>query len=191
MPVGVDDPRSLLPAVQWETRKAFLELAKRFYRQTGHVLRVRSGRRTCAEQAEQVSMGFSHAAGCRSWHVLARAIDADPVRVATGKTIADSRVYAQAGAIWEAIGGRWGGRFIIAGYPDEGHFEWHPGLSIDQLCPDPNQCSAVAATVRTKGPATWFWMLGTFAAVVGVALWHDRGLRAEAQALARKFGSIA
>jgi len=162
------DPKGLLPAVQWEARKAFLELGKRFYQATGYILQVRSGRRTCAEQAEQVRLGFSHAAGCRSWHVLARAVDADPVHADTGKVIADSAVYAHAGQIWEQMGGIWGGRFIISGYPDEGHFEWHPGIDVDQLCPSAADCESVSAAIQTQRPV-WPWAIAGFL-VVGAAV---------------------
>jgi hypothetical protein len=170
---GYTDPKGLLPAVQWETRKAFIELSRRFLEQTGHVLRVRSGRRTCAEQAYQVIHGFSHASGCRSWHVLARAVDADPIRAETGAVIADSRVYAKAGVLWEQMGGVWGGRFLIGGYPDEGHFEWHPGMSISEICPNPADCEQVSSAIVTRAPRTLVWAIAGFGVVLGIAAWRN------------------
>jgi hypothetical protein len=171
---AVQDPKQLLPHVEWSTRRAFLQMAARFEAQTGYVLRVRSGRRTCQEQAEQYGIGRTYnlgsptvtgARGCQSWHVLARAVDADPVHPATGKVVASCELASVAGGIWEQLGGVWGGRFGgFGGCGDQGHFEWHPGLSIGQFCPDWTACEAVSRSIQTRDPVSGTaWALGGFA----------------------------
>jgi len=35
----------------------------------------------------------------------------------------------------------WGGRFTNV--KDPGHFEWHPGIRIEDVCPDPRSCAVV------------------------------------------------
>ncbi len=98
---------------------------------------VRSAYRSCAEQAEQWSIGrmpgdtrktVTQAQGCKSWHVLGRAVDID-------LTPPD---YARMGEIAKQLGGKWGGDF--KGFPDVGHVEFHPGITIEQACPDPAGC---------------------------------------------------
>lgn len=176
--VGLD-PKGLLPGIDWRTRKAFEQLQLSFYGKTGYGLKVRSGRRTCAEQAEQYGIGrtynlgskvVTNARGCQSWHVLGRAVDADPVHLATGKVIADCGLATVAGQLWEAQGGVWGGRWGGFGpCGDSGHFEWHPGLSIAQVCPNPDACETVTGRIETREPtsAVW-WAVGGFALVVGL-----------------------
>lgn len=109
---------------------------------------VRSARRTCAEQAEQYSIGRSgpndtrkivtQARGCQSWHVTGRALDIDLYR--NGKKVWQSSEYAIMGAVAKALGWKWGGDF--PGFPDPGHVEWYyPGITIEQNCPDPGVCT--------------------------------------------------
>ena len=189
--LGVQDPKQLLPAVHWETRRAFEQLAQRFRAQTGYELRVRSGRRSCQEQAEQYGIGRTYnlgsptvtgARGCQSWHVLGRAVDADPVQPQTGKVSASCELATVAGQLWEQQGGVWGGRF--PGYGpcgDQGHFEWHPGLTIGQFCPDWNNCEAVSRAIQTQAPVSpAAWALGGFAVALtaGVLVLGHRRVRA-------------
>ncbi len=104
---------------------------------------IRSTRRTCAEQAEQYSIGrgvddsraiVTQARGCMSFHTLGRAID----------FTLPGAAYDTLGQIAEGLGWKWGGRF--PGFPDVGHVEFHPGMTIEQLCPNPDDCqSAVDA----------------------------------------------
>ena len=96
---------------------------------------VRSAYRSCAEQAEQYAIGrtapgtiTTHAKGCQSWHVLGRAVDID----------LQPASYARMGEIAKNLGWKWGGDF--KGFPDVGHVEFHPGLTIEQACPDPDAC---------------------------------------------------
>lgn len=151
----LEDPKDRLASVTADTRESFIRLAEQFHQQTGLKLRVRSGRRTCAEQAQQWAIGrtapgekVTFAKGCRSWHVLGRAVDADPVGA-----FPSCDLYTIAGEIWENMGGRWGGRFPGFGpCGDSGHFEWHPGLSMEALCPDPDDCEAA---VGALGRVQW------------------------------------
>lgn len=178
------DPKNMLPAVQWETRQKFQALAKAFEKQTGLRLRVRSGRRTCQEQADLYGIGrtynlasapVTYARGCQSWHVLARAIDADPVR-ADGSVVGDCKTYTLAGQLWEQLGGVWGGRWTQFGAcGDAGHFEWHPDVTLAELCPEPAACAAVSSAIVTRSPFAWGWATVAFAGVViGARYWARR-----------------
>jgi hypothetical protein len=60
------------------------------------------------------------------------------VIISNGKAVWDSPIYARLGAKWETMGGKWGGRF-----KDPGHFEFHPGLTIEQVCPDSTDCEGL------------------------------------------------
>lgn len=177
----MQDPRGLLRGVEYKTRRAFEQLARSFEPATGWTFKVRSGRRTCAEQADIYAYGRTHhmdkepqtyAQGCRSWHVLGRAIDADLVDP-KGKMAPGCEPYAAAGALWEKMGGVWGGRFTGFGpCGDAGHFEWHPGLTMTQVCPDPAQCYAVEAAVQasTKAPTSPWTLALVGAGLVAIAV---------------------
>jgi len=173
--VALLDPNNVLPYVQWQTRDRALTLARKFQAATGLNLRTRpkGGRRTCAQQNAIYAQGrtepgdvVTHASGCLSWHVLGRALDLDPVD-ASGR-LQPGSAYAWAGSIWKALGGKWGGDF--PGFPDIGHFEYHPGLTIEQACPNPTYCSAIEASIQTTMPfgyGVWLGMVTT--ALVGGA----------------------
>lgn len=103
--------------------------------------RIASARRSCAEQNAIYAQGrttpgviVTGARGCQSWHVWGRAVDLE----ARGATRAD---WEELGRWWESRGGTWGGDF--PNVDDPGHFEWHPGLTIAQACPDPDRCEEV------------------------------------------------
>ncbi len=174
------DPKGLLPQVDWQTRQAFLQLARAFRQQTGLGLLVRSARRSCAEQADLYGIGrtynlasapVTYAQGCQSWHVVGRAIDADPVNLATGKVQASCELATIAGKLWEGQGGVWGGRFGgFGGCGDQGHFEWHGGVKLSQACPAGLSCEQASARVQTQDPPGWGWAVGGFA-LVGLAGW--------------------
>lgn len=107
---------------------------------------VTSTLRTCAKQNELYAQGrtapgavVTNARGCLSWHVLARAVD---ITLPGGKV----EDYEELGIYWENLGGYWGGR--IQGLGDWGHFEWHPGYRIEQLCPNPDNCSGAVERSR-------------------------------------------
>jgi hypothetical protein len=92
-------------------------------------------------------------------------VDVDIVDVTTSRAGAEA-LYAQAGALWKGIGGKWGGDF--PGFPDIGHFEFHPGLSVEDVCPVAASCSDSA--VDTEGSGTFVWaMAGTV--VLAAAAW--------------------
>ena len=108
---------------------------------------VSSTLRTCDEQNAIFSRGrttpgtiVTNARGCKSWHVLGRAIDI----FVPGFTPED---YAVLGDFWERLGGVWGGDFD--GLGDFGHFEWHPGVAIEEVCPNPDQCSSAVKLSRS------------------------------------------
>lgn len=176
--MAILDPKNLLGAIEWTTREHVSALGIRFSRATGLDLRVRSGRRTCAEQDRIYQQGressgdvVTYASGCRSWHVLGRAVDMDPVDAAGGaRPLAD---YQTAGALWKAMGGRWGGDF--PGFPDIGHFEWHPGMTIEQACPSPSYCSQIEASIETSPTFTYYAVVG--ALLSGGAFWALRQFR--------------
>lgn len=97
---------------------------------------VASTRRTCAEQNAIYAQGrtkpgpvVTQARGCMSWHVVGRAMDLNLGSTAKGSD------YAALGKAWVAMGGKWGGDF-----GDPGHFEYHPGMVIESVCPNPDDC---------------------------------------------------
>src|SRR5690606_12391214 len=102
--------------------------------------------RTCEEQDAIYAQGrtssgtiSTNARGCKSWHVLGRAVDADPFNPRTGEVfLGNSTEYRVLGVIWKKLGGVWGGDF--SGLYDPGHFEWHPDKSIEDVCPENMSC---------------------------------------------------
>lgn len=177
--MAVLDPKGLLDTVTEETASAFMDLADSFAEAADLDLRVRSGARTCAEQREIYAKGRSaggtietYADGCRSWHVLAMAVDADVIDPRTGKAAYDCLTYQRAGEIWEAMGGVWGGRFRGFGAcGDAGHFEWHPGLKMADICPDPNDCEAAVIRARElQAPPVKMGMVIAGVALIGTGL---------------------
>ncbi len=144
-PAGGDDPPPGLSPAElaiWRglepSTRAFVREVLARARGAGLAPRLVSGRRSCAEQNRLYAQGrtssgaiVTQARGCRSWHVQRRAVDvAFPKGAEAG--------YAQLGAIAKELGGKWGGDF--PGFPDVGHLEYHPGLTIEQVCPDPDNC---------------------------------------------------
>jgi hypothetical protein len=102
--------------------------------------KIRSTRRSCQEQAELYSIGrgdgdtraiVTKAKGCMSWHTLGRAVDI---------TLLGGASYDVLGQTAIDLGFVWGGNFT--GFPDVGHVEWHPGVKIEQICTNPDQCEA-------------------------------------------------
>lgn len=180
------DPMGLLGAVEWSTRRQFERFAKRLLAEHRLRLEVRSGRRSCAEQNRLYAQGRStsgavvtHAYGCQSWHTLGRAVDAYVVTPAGTRTRSQGD-YEKAGRLWEAdFGGVWGGDFAGFGPGgDAGHFEYHPGLKISQVCPNPSNCqTAVAQWGSPTGPLPIF-ALAASGVVVGLAgawlLWRTQ-----------------
>lgn len=171
--VALQDPKGYLPALEWQTRDQLIALASRFRSATGLDLKVRSGRRTCAEQNAIYAQGregggdiVTYASGCTSWHVLGRAADLDPI-TPSGQGQPES-VYRAAGNLWVSMGGVWGGNF--PGFADIGHFEWHPGLTIEQACPSPSYCAAIEASIAIAPPALKYLVLGGAVGVTALAL---------------------
>lgn len=175
------DPKGLLPGVHWELREKLLELDRRLQQAHGLTLVVRSGRRTCREQNELYGIGrtynldspvVTHAQGCRSWHVLGRAVDADPVDVVTGEPRQACADYTRAGEIWEHLGGEWGGRWTQFGpCGDAGHFQWRGGLTMDQACPNPDDCAPAEAAIETERPFNLAAMLAVISVLALGLVW--------------------
>ena len=167
------DPNNLLATNDWSTRAMIRSLGKAYSKShPGMALQIRSGRRTCAQQNAIYAQGrttpgalVTGASGCRSWHVTGRAVDLDPFDLTTGKKVPHGNHpdYVWLGYKWEKLGGGWGGRFSIY---DPGHFEWHPKLDINTVCPIGMPCEQMK--VRAETPA-WVWITGgvTAAALAG------------------------
>lgn len=137
-----------------DTQSALSDL-RLFAQRVGLPFRVRSARRSCATQNRLFEMGRSvpgqivtNARGCISWHVLGRAVD---ITIDGGSR--DD--YAVLGRRWEEMGGVWGGRF--SEIDDVGHFEWHPGMTIEEECPNPDACETVVAEHLAKFGASPPW----------------------------------
>lgn len=113
-------------------------------RARGIEVRVTSTLRTCEEQNRIYAQGrtdpgpiISGASGCRSWHTWGRAFDVlieDPS--IEGGIVMDGsdHRYDELGDIGHTLGLIWGGNFSWG--RDAGHFEYHPGMTIDDVCPD-------------------------------------------------------
>lgn len=105
-------------------------------------VRISSTFRTCEEQAAVYAQGrttpgviSSGASGCRSWHTWGRAVDLFIVH--DGKTVDSSdHRYDELGDIAKSLGMLWGGDFSRV---EKWHFEYHPGMVIDDVCPDSAQ----------------------------------------------------
>lgn len=155
-----------------DTADAFDTLVARARSDLGFDLVPRSARRTCAQQAEQYAIGrlpgdtraiVTRAKGCRSWHVLGRAVDVFVVRGGVRST--DYADYQAMGQLAESLGWVWGGHFSGFGpQGDYGHVEYHPGLTIAALCPNPDNCVDIVPGARKK-PA-----IGVLGVVGGVLL---------------------
>lgn len=175
------DPRGMLDQITWETRAKVQQLAKLA---PEFDLVVRSARRTCQQQSELYGIGrtynlasspVTYARGCQSWHVSGRAVDLDLRHAGTEQSAGTCENYTRLGQLWEALGGRWGGRFGgFGGCGDAGHFEYHPGLEVSDVCPDPASCDAVAASVDRMTVAPWHkrvpWLQMASGGAVGLGL---------------------
>lgn len=168
-----------LDALTADTRAA-LDLLDKYSRKTlGKQIRVRSTVRTCEQQNALYAQGrtapgqiVTGARGCLSWHVLGRAVDIDLER-GTGAE------YQVLGEYWETLGGSWGGRF--SNIDDPGHFEWHPGIKIESVCPNPDNCrdgqhrsQTIALTYPNVGSSKWFQAFAVAGAMFGGFLYLKR-----------------
>jgi len=194
--MAVVDPKRYLADMDWRLRSKVRSLAWRLKWQTGMDLRIRDGIRTCQRQHQIYAQGrtaagpvVTHAAGCQSWHVMGRAVDADPIdparyraalragasedaayKAAVESPGADCGAYGVAGRIWEQLGGVWGGKWTQFGpCGDMGHFEYHPGLKIESVCPNPQQCEAVVLAIRSVSPWLYVSLAAGAAALLGAA----------------------
>lgn len=160
-----------------ETRRQWLMLEQDLL-DAGIEPRILSTLRTCAKQNELYGIGRSEgdsrkivtqAQGCRSWHVLGRAID---VILYRDGVKAGEEAYQIMGALAKARGWKWGGDF--PGFPDLVHVEWHPGLTTEQVCPDVYDCETTQERALSEpdagdesGGFPWLPFLGV-ATVAGV-----------------------
>lgn len=126
-------------------------------------------RRSCAEQNALYAQGRSTsgsivtgAQGCRSWHVLGRAVD-----ISVGSDRCED--YVDLGRFWESIGGTWGGNF--SNLKDCVHFELrHPTQSLTALCPDPSPGHCEVSAGQDHGGFMSATTLMIFGAAFGAAL---------------------
>jgi len=120
---------------------------------SGLVVRVASTLRSCTEQDALYAQGrtapgnkVTKAPGCRSWHVYGRALDLFIVDDdGDDVPISDPR-YDVLGEMGEKLGFVWGGVF-----DDPIHFEYHPGIRIEELCPEPGECEMAVARFGAHG----------------------------------------
>jgi hypothetical protein len=138
---------SLLTPDTREKAEQLLEMAAA----QGLQVRVVSTRRDCVEQARLYAQGrttpgtvVTNAKGCRSWHVLGRAFD---IALVGNPSPAD---WDAVGAIGEGLGLVWGKRFSGT-LNDLPHFEWHPGMTTESVCPNPDDCEGGVATSMGTG----------------------------------------
>lgn len=171
---------SLLDTLTPDTRAVAEEFLARARDELGLDVRVVSTRRSCEEQAKLYAQGrtapgkvVTNSKGCMSWHVMGRAFDV--MIQGSGIGVAE---WDRLGALGESMGLKWGKYF--ANLNDTPHFEYHPGMVIEQFCQDPDECEAgVAASMGVayqrplKAPSATTMLLGAAAAVVGF-LWYDR-----------------
>lgn len=172
---------ALLASLTPDTRErveALLSAAREKY---GYELKILSARRTCEEQASLYAQGrtkpgnvVTNARGCMSWHVLGRAVDLGWIR--PNPTVED---WDRLGALGESLGFVWGKYF--KGLNDLPHFEYHPGVKIEQVCVDPSACEegvarsmGVAFGAAASGGSVWPYVVGA-AAVAALAwvVWGD------------------
>lgn len=141
-----------------------IALAKERY---GYVLKIASARRTCQQQAGLYAIGrtapgaiVTNSRGCLSWHVMGRAIDI--AFVSPNPTIHD---WDRLGELGQSIGFIWGKYFT--GLQDLPHFEYHPGVKIEQVCPDPSDCEGGVRNSMSLGGSSSSVDWWTVAAVAG------------------------
>jgi len=138
-PAGLSERERSLFAGLHPDAQSWLALVLADVRAAGLSPRLVSGRRTCAEQRALFAKGrtapgpiVTKADGCRSWHAHGRAVDVQ---------LSAAADYQQLGEAAKRHGGKWGGDF--QGFPDPGHIEYHPGLTIEQACPNPDDCEQI------------------------------------------------
>jgi hypothetical protein len=162
-----------------DTQAAVDLLQKYAKRALGKTIKVTSSLRSCDQQNGLYAKGrtqpgtiITNARGCLSWHVLGRAVD---ISIPSG-TDAE---YRELGAYWKSIGGGWGGDFT--GFYDPVHFEWHPGTSIEEVCPNPDHCQdglqrsyGMASVFPTPGSGFFTPIAIAGAMFGGYLLWSRR-----------------
>jgi len=146
---------TLTPDTQEKVR-TLIALAEERY---GYKVKVVSARRSCDEQAKIYAQGrtspgkiVSNAKGCMSWHVLGRAVDL--AFIYPNPTAAD---WDNLGEIGESLGFKWGKRFSGT-LNDLPHFEYHPGVAIEQVCLNPDDCEGgVSQSMGGSDPGIDAW----------------------------------
>jgi hypothetical protein len=142
--------KATLDTLTEDTRTKALELLARF-REAGIDHVVVSTRRTCAEQNSLHAKGISPVRGCRSWHTHGRALDVMPLRDGKLVTAGGDELYLRMAVIARGVGFKPG-----LDFQDPVHFEYHPGLTISQVCPDPDACSAEPAALLSDDPLVMY-----------------------------------
>jgi uncharacterized protein YcbK (DUF882 family) len=109
--VSADPTLANLQGLQPDVREAAIYLINA-YRAAGYPAVITSGRRSIAHN---VSVGGVQ----NSRHLSGRAVDVGFLGIANSSEQGAALLHA-GGLLWEAMGGRWGGRFST---PDPGHFD--------------------------------------------------------------------
>lgn len=125
------DPKKLHPKVE-QMLGVFLARAKA----AGLNVRPTHGYRTNAEQAALYAQGRTRpgrvvTTAPATWSVHEYGLAFDIAFVGSNPYPSDNRLWERLGAIGEALGLSWGGRW--ASFPDRPHFQWTDGLTIAQL----------------------------------------------------------
>ena len=139
----------LIDTLTPDTREKVLELLALAQERYGYKLRIVSARRSCQEQAKLYAQGrtapgnvVTNAKGCMSWHTLGRAVDLGFIQPNPSP-----QDWENLGELGESLGFIWGKRFGPK-LNDLPHFEYHPGVKIEQICTNPDDCEAgVAASM--------------------------------------------
>jgi len=155
-----------------DTVRFVLEVARRA-KAEGIGIKLLSGRRSCAQQNALYAQGrtapgpvVTGARGCSSWHVQGRAVDFLP-------SPATEAAYARVGAIAKELGGVWGGQF--SNLRDLGHIEYHPGMKISDVCPDPDRCLDPRMSSTQIPPSSSAWLMPAKALPYGAILYTYQG----------------
>lgn len=143
----------LISTLTPDTQERVVQLLSAAEERYGYKLKVVSARRSCEEQAKLYAQGrtapgkvVTNAKGCMSWHVLGRAVDI--AFVSPNPTAQD---WDNLGEIGESLGFKWGKRFSGT-LNDLPHFEYHPGVKIEQVCFNPDDCDGGVS--QSMGSAT-------------------------------------
>lgn len=169
----------LIDTLTPDTREKVVQLLSEAKERYGYDLKVVSARRSCEEQAKLYAQGrtapgkvVTNARGCMSWHTLGRAVDI--AFVSPNPTAQD---WDNLGEIGESLGFKWGKRFSGT-LNDLPHFEYHPGVAIEQVCVNPDDCEGGVSRSMGVSPGSsssedllWIAVAGFSVGFIASYLW--------------------